>query len=298
MSKISTVAEHIHIRNKDSIEVLLNQFLNHSLKEVQIISDFDGTMTPLMLNGEKCPGCYRVIEECDLLDRSYHDKVKALQQKYYPLEINPAIPFDEKYKYMVDWWKQANEALVEYRFSTEILHKSISQSKLKLRDGVNEFLSFCENKNVSLLIFSAGLTQIIEEVLRVKSPVDVANCKNIKVISNKMIFNNDGIVIGFEEPQINSMNKNIGSSMCLEVCENKKCYLVIGDNIGDCDMIKGIDANCVLKIGYLNDMYIILLFYTLFRIDERLTSFMEKYDIVITNDESFEIINELVKMMM
>lgn len=40
------------------------------------------------------------------------------------------------------------------------------------------------------------------------------------------------------------------------------------------------------------------LFYTLFRIDERLNSFMEKYDIVITNDESFEIINELVKMMM
>lgn len=76
-----------------------------------------------------------------------------------------------------------------------------------------------------------------------------------------MIFNEDGFVVGFEEPQINSMNKNVGGSMCLEMCKSKKCYLVIGDNIGDCDMIKGIDSNnCVIKIGYLNDMYTINLF--------------------------------------
>lgn len=50
-------------------------------------------MTPLFVNGEKCPSCYKLVEDCDMLDPNYHIKVKALQKEYYPLEIDPEYIF-------------------------------------------------------------------------------------------------------------------------------------------------------------------------------------------------------------
>lgn len=134
------------------------------------------------------------------------------------------------------------------------------------------------------MIFSAGIAQIIEEILLEKKSIDLLKTKNINVIGNRLIFNDDGEVIDFCKPIIHSMNKKVGCGLCQSICADKTAYIVIGDNIGDSDMIDGVNADCVLKIGLLND-----------RIEDRLPQFLETFDIVITNDESFSFINELLK---
>lgn len=49
---------------------------------------------------------------------------------------------------MIEWWEQANEALIKYHFSKSILHNCISKSQINLRDGVDDFLKLCINNYV------------------------------------------------------------------------------------------------------------------------------------------------------
>ena len=47
--------------------------------------------------------CHKVIEECGLLDQEYEAQARALQTFYYAIEIDPAVPLEEKvrvYKYI------------------------------------------------------------------------------------------------------------------------------------------------------------------------------------------------------
>ncbi|KAL6545461.1 hypothetical protein OROGR_009335 [Orobanche gracilis] len=49
--------------------------------------------------------------------------------------------------------------------------------------------------NVPVLIFSAGLADIIEEVLRQKLH---KSFKNVRIVSNRMVFDQNGNLVSFE----------------------------------------------------------------------------------------------------
>lgn len=66
------------------------------------------------------------------------------------------------------------------------------------RDAAQDVLSFLNEHNVPCLIFSAGLGDLLEEVLHAQS----AYYPNVKVISNFMIFNEQGECVDFKEPLI------------------------------------------------------------------------------------------------
>jgi 5'-nucleotidase len=61
--------------------------------------------------------------------------------------------------------------------------------------------------------------------------------------------------------------------------------LVLGDSLGDVSMDKGMhDPGAVLKIGFLND-----------KINERMDSFINAFDMVLVDDQSFRFIDILTK---
>jgi hypothetical protein len=57
------------------------------------------------------------------------------------------------------------------------------------------------------------------------------------------------------------------------ILEDKTNFVVIGDGLGDANMIDEQDNRTILKVGLCND-----------KIEERLTNYQSKFDMVITQD--------------
>ncbi len=161
----------------------------------------------------------------------------------------------------------------------------VKQSNTVLREDCNWFFFTLERFCVPILVFSAGLGNVVEEYI-------VQQCgkfKNVKVISNFMTFNsNTNRINGFQGKIIHSFNKNETVLLDTEYekfIENRHNVILIGDSIGDVGMSAGVPViSNQLKIGFLND-----------KIQELLPIYMEVFDIVIIKDQTFTIPNAILR---
>lgn len=67
---------------------------------------------------------------------------------------------------MVEWWRKANELLVEERPHKSMLPDMVANAFVMWREGLSDMFKLLEKHNVPLLVFSAGIADVIEEVFR------------------------------------------------------------------------------------------------------------------------------------
>jgi hypothetical protein len=94
-----------------------------------------------------------------------------------------------------------------------------------------------------------------------------------------MIFNDNGICIGFKEPIIHVFNKSEAS---IHDGHNKKIngrqnVILLGDSLGDVHMADGINHKVKLSIGFLNH-----------DVENLLPLYEDAFDVVLLNDTSLE----------
>ena len=105
---------------------------------------------------------------------------------------------------------------------------------------MEEMLKNLNDAQVPVMIFSAGVGDILEEVLRRTNSYH----SNTKVVSNCMEFNEEGRLIGFKEPLIHMYNKNEKSILqthptYFDDLTHRPNVLLMGDSLGDIDMVEG-----------------------------------------------------------
>lgn len=107
--------------------------------------------------------------------------------------------------------------------------------------------------NVPVLIFSAGVGNIVKEVLVHKNTF----YPNKRIVSNFMVFDETGKISGFAEPMIHTFNKQEIGALEVEYfvsVKERTNVILLGDCIGDANMDRGVqNPDAVLKIGFLND---------------------------------------------
>ena len=159
----------------------------------------------------------------------------------------------------------------------------LSVGEIILRDGYKKWVDFLEEYNVPLLIFSAGIADVIEGILQ---NLEYKNT-NVKILSNKMKFDeNTNKLIGFNENLIHTFNKGLVAFEDLEkiIDMERKNIILVGDSEGDVKMADGIDANVVFKIGFLNQ-----------NVEKLLDKYLEIYDIVLLNDPDMKFVDMFTK---
>lgn len=117
--------------------------------------------------------------------------------------------------------------------------------------------------DVPILVFSAGVGDVIDEALHANSLTG----DNVKVISNYMTFDSDGKLVAFTGKLIHMYNKNESSiphnSTYFQDLSHRNNVLLMGDSLGDLQMSKGVEPpSTVLTIGFLNDKVVVLTFLT------------------------------------
>ncbi|VVA38454.1 PREDICTED: cytosolic [Prunus dulcis] len=253
--------------------------------KLQVIADFDGTLTKYRVNGCRGQSSHGLLQQ---ENPEYDKKRQELYEHYHPLEFSPTIPIEEKTKLMEEWWTKTHGLLIEGGLTYDGIRQSVADSTIAFREGVVELFEFLEERDIPILIFSAGLADIIEEVLRQKIH---RLFKNVKIVSNRMIFDNNGHLVSFQGKTIHSLNKNehaldmaaplhdrLGDNIDASTYENasvktRRNVLLLGDHIGDLGMSDGLNYENRISVGFLND-----------NVENSLDSYRKTFDIVYLND--------------
>lgn len=273
--------------SKDAFVAKLNRFRAAGPSKLSVVSDFDFTISNFFMSGVRGASCHKVIEDCGLLAKEYHNEAQGLQAKYYPLEVDPTLNMEEKTKYMIEWVEKAHELLEQYGLTKSVVTNAVKIAlqggKVGLREKTDAFFALAASAKIPSLIFSAGIADVLEEILRTTTDIDWSQ---VHVISNRCIFEQtgDGKVVGFEQPLLHVFNKKSTAYLHTNFfktadIKDRTHLLLLGDSLGDITMSEGmqIEDDNIIKVGFLNDRV------------ERLDQYLEKYDIVILDDPGFDI---------
>ncbi|CAK9138843.1 unnamed protein product [Ilex paraguariensis] len=228
----------------------------------QVIADFDATLTRYWIDGCRGQSSHGLLQQGN---PEYDVKRQKLYDYYHPLEFNPTIPLDEKTKLMEEWWEKTHALLIEGGLTYDAIKNSVASATIAFREGVVELFEFLEERDVPVLIFSAGLADTIEEVLRQKLH---RSFKNVKIVSNRMLFDQNGQLVSFKGKTIHSLNKNehaldmsapfhdrlgeddgpIDDNASVKKRTN---VLLLGDQFGDLGMSDGLSYETRISVGFL-----------------------------------------------
>ncbi|NWS13230.1 5NT3B nucleotidase, partial [Pachyramphus minor] len=251
----------------------------------QVISDFDMTLSRFGYNGRRCPTSYNILDDSCVVSEDGRKKLKDLLHHYYPIEIDPNRTLEEKCPLMVEWWTGAHELLVQQKIRKDDIARIVRESEAMLRyEHGAEFFDRLHENNVPLFIFSAGVGDVLEEIIRQASVFH----SNVNVVSNYMDFDDDGVLVRFKGPLIHTYNKNntvLQGTEYFQQLSTRTNIILLGDSMGDLTMADGIPSvENILKIGFLND-----------KVEERRGKYLEAYDIVLESDETLDVVNGILR---
>ena len=260
-------ANMIHVNNKEKLKEFseTNNFF--------VIIDFDHTLTtresiasmgiiPQFLGGE----CLK-------------ERIKIFEY-YRPLELDYTIEENKKREIMREWAGKSFRLLSKYLTSQKIIEDALKDANIYLRLGAKEFLKDLYNKNVPVIIMSAGVGNLIKEFLKINGVL----FDNMILISNFFEIKDGKSYINTEN-LISSSNKNYSRvpQEIRKVLNNKEKILLCGDIVEDIRMIDDEQINKTLTIGFLD-----------YNIDNNLDIYNKNFDIVLTGDEDFYSIKEVL----
>ncbi|XP_054622879.1 7-methylguanosine phosphate-specific 5'-nucleotidase-like [Dunckerocampus dactyliophorus] len=271
------------IGERSRVEETLHAMRQEGASSLHVISDFDMTLTKFAHNGKRVPTTHNILDNRLLVDEECGKKMRELLSTYYPIEIDANRTVEEKLPFMVEWWTKVHQLLVEQKIRKDRLAQAVRESSSMLRDGYKIFFDCLANQNIPLLIFSGGVGDVLEEMIRQNRIFH----PNIHVISNYMDFDHAGVLRAFKGQLIHTFNKSQGALLLaarFPKLQARPNVLLLGDSLGDLNMVAGVpEPRNVLTVGYLND-----------QVDERRESYVNSFDIVLVKDETMDVPNAIL----
>lgn len=265
----------IYKNNKKNIEFNKNN--------TYIVIDFDKTITSY-----ESTDSWAASANPSIVDSGLMKEMDILYEKYRPIEISYKIGKEEKLKAMEIWYSKCMDLYYKYNLTKEQMQKSIQSSDVKFKDGSKKLLELAHDKNIPVIILSAGIGNTIKQFLQDN------NClfDNMYIISNFIEFDENGKVKKFDDSKmIHTLNKTIKGHLPKEFEEKikeKEYKILIGDLIEDIKMVDENERDTTLRIGILNKEM---------ETKENLKLYQENFDLVLTQDENLEeIIKKLIKI--
>lgn len=263
----------------------LNAICKWWLDSLWVLADFDKTFTKAFADWKNRGALIWILGQKWYISTHVKEKWQESFEKYYPIEIDPLIPIEEKKKYMQEWWENTFQLLIEDWLSKYAISNAMCDGWVCLRFGVKRFFQLLSLFNVPLIILSSGWLggYAIHEYLNRRHLLR----SNVRIVWNELIWDEQWIFVDYKKPIIHSMNKD-GSSIPRDIMRNqigkRKNILLLGDSIADINMANNCSYEEILKIWFLNENKW-----------NRLQQYRENFDIVIVNDWTFCNINKVLK---
>ena len=244
-----------------------------------VFMDYDKTIT-----SSESEDSWATTANKKAMGKEISNDLNKFYEKYGPIELDYTIDEKVKEKYMLEWYEKSMNLYYTYHLTKEKIKECIHNSHLELRNGAKDFLNRLYNRNIPVIIFSAGIGNVIEQFLKEKE----CYYDNITIIGNFIKFDENGDMIKFSDKIIHTLNKNIdklNNDKLKEKIRTKEYRIVIGDLVEDINMMGEYPEDKSLKIGFLNK-----------NITKNLEVYRKKFDIVLTEENSFYDIEKYINI--
>lgn len=215
--------------------------------KLRVIFDFDHTLTRFIReDGQPAPMCHDTVERSPLMP-------EAFRVGYRQLWADQLVANGEGATWPNgEWWERSHGLMIEHGLREDWLPTIARDGGLRLRQGCQELIALLAAHGVPVLVVSAGITQLIEHVLSAGGVR--SDC--VRVRANRMRFDQDGVLRGFEPPTLHGYAKR-------EVADAERAYLsesphrphvvVVGDGLRDCEPLVGVEGvDAALRVGFFN----------------------------------------------
>ena len=170
----------------------------------------------------------------------------------------------------------------------------VQRAELHLRCRTPEYFEFLRQQDIPVLVFSAGLGNIIQLSLKQQDALKA----NITVIANFLEYDSNGMPSKFASDVVLHVHKkNASFTMAMDYysrddIRRKTNAVLLGDSIGDATMVDGAPSinpppdgeSTVLRIGYLNQNF-----------EASSNRYLDTFDIVLLDDQTMDVPMELFK---
>ncbi|NXK83860.1 5NT3B nucleotidase, partial [Amazona guildingii] len=274
----------VRIQRPERVAGIIRSLREPGASKLQVISDFDMTLSRFGCSGGRCPTSHSILNDSRVISEDGRKKLKDLLRYYYPIETDPNRTLEEKWPLMVEWWSRVHELLAQQNIRKGDIAQIVRESGVMLRDGFKELFDQLHKYSVPLFIFSAGIGDILEEIIRQANVFH----SNISVVSNYMDFDESGVLTRFKGPLIHTYNKNnsvLQGTERFQQLSTRTSIILLGDSMGDLTMADGVPSvESILKIGFLND-----------KVEEQRGKYLDAYDIVLERDETLDVANGILR---
>jgi len=182
------------------------------------------------------------------------------------------------------WWTEHFDLLIRSGLNKKDIENAVYSGDVHIRDGLPEFFSMLHEHKIPVVIISSnGLGG--DSISMYLEKENIAY-DNIHIISNSYIWDEDGNAIGVKEPIIHVANKDetvIRETPVFDLIKDRGNVILLGDSIEDIKMVKGIDYDNIIKIGFLNENQ-----------EKSLEAYKRDFDVVILNDSGMSYVNSLL----
>uniref|UniRef100_A0A1B6LK30 5'-nucleotidase n=1 Tax=Graphocephala atropunctata TaxID=36148 RepID=A0A1B6LK30_9HEMI len=265
--------ENVVIKDKEDFEKKLKELIADGIENLQVVADFDGTITKSVVDGKPALHSLDVFRHTATLSEKYRLGYDALAKKHGPSYVNPELSVEERQKVLDQWWED-HECLCSGEILTlSDLQRANDAINTPLRDGCEQMLRLLSHHRVPLIVSSAGVGEVIEHVLKEHNP---------RVVSNFIKFDENDQIKGFSKPTVSVFNKN---RFPLPVDEDRRNVMLLGDSLGDCNMADNVPGlKTVLKIGFFTGTD-----------KEKLEKYKSCYDVVLVDDQTMHTVTALLR---
>ncbi|CAE8677656.1 unnamed protein product, partial [Polarella glacialis] len=273
------------VRDPAALEQKLRGFHRRNFA---VLADFDNTLTQELLGdgtGGKRDGCHKVVVNSPRMPDAFREGMNRL----FVSSEKPGLGEAEKDDLFMRLWRESNGLMVSHGLRQEDVGHMVRESSMALRPGAKALLDAAAAADVAVLIFSAGIREVILECFG-SSGVALGKAR---ILANGMQFNENGSLESWEEPVVHIRNKSLTlfpealSHLLEEVRADK--VLLIGDQLEDLSMAHGLPidrAQDIVAVGLLNKA----------DADDRalLQKYMEAFDVVLVGDGPLDFVIELL----
>jgi cytosolic 5'-nucleotidase 3 len=176
--------------------------------------------------------------------------------------------------------------LKECGLTKDDLESIVKSNRIQFRDGYRFLFEFLQQYDIPCtIITSNGLGGDIIKMVFSRDGVD---CEKINVLSNNIVWDENGKFLDILKPIIHVLNKDeviIEDEKIKLQIKDKKNVILIGDGEGDLSMTSHIEFEDIIRVGFLNE-----------KEEESMETFKKVFDIVVINDGSLEVVNEILKV--
>jgi hypothetical protein len=147
----------LHYKNKEQFYAKLEKFRQLGPNHLQIVSDFDYTISSFKLNGKLSESLFGTFRLSNHTSEQFKQGTSTLFKKYSPIEIDETINFEEKQKLLAEWYVQVKEFYIKENVDIQKTLKILNEGHIGIRFGFDQLLKQCASINLPFYIVSGGL---------------------------------------------------------------------------------------------------------------------------------------------